>query len=147
MPSPDQDMIARRNKIAEDLTKILGSDGIVAQQDAMSVFESDGLNGYRATPLVVALPANTEEVSQVLKYCHFLDDEFSIIQNFLLRKIKSKLSSKNAIKDCTRYFIKDKNIISIFGDDIVAKCISYLDSSYYGPIFILSILNHTLANT
>ena len=70
MPSPDQDMIARRNKIAEDLTKILGSDGVVAQQDAMSVFESDGLNGYRATPLVVALPANTEEVSQVLKYCH-----------------------------------------------------------------------------
>ena len=70
MPSPDQDMIARRNKIADDLIKILGADGVVARQDAMSVFESDGLNGYRATPLVVALPANTEEVSQVLKYCH-----------------------------------------------------------------------------
>ncbi len=35
----------------------------------MSPFESDGLNAYRQSPLVVALPATTEEVSRVLKYC------------------------------------------------------------------------------
>jgi glycolate oxidase len=70
MPTPDQDMIARRQAIAADLLKQLGPEGVVAEKDAMSVFESDGLNGYRQTPLVVALPANTEEVAATLKYCH-----------------------------------------------------------------------------
>lgn len=70
MPVPDSDVIARRNAIAADLTTLLGADGVVAEESAMSPYESDGLNAYRQTPLVVALPANTQEVAAVLSYCN-----------------------------------------------------------------------------
>ena len=70
MPEPDQEIINQQARIAADLTKLLGKDGVVADQNAMSVFESDGLNGYRQTPMVVALPANAHDVSAVLSYCH-----------------------------------------------------------------------------
>ncbi|NBQ84109.1 MAG: FAD-binding protein, partial [Alphaproteobacteria bacterium] len=70
MPEPDQEIMNQQARIAVDLTKLLGKDGVVADQNAMSVFESDGLNGYRQTPMVVALPANAHDVSAVLSYCH-----------------------------------------------------------------------------
>jgi len=70
MPKPDRETIARKADIAADLFNLLGPDGVVADQEAMSVFESDGLNGYRQTPLVVALPANTDEVAATLRYCN-----------------------------------------------------------------------------
>jgi len=70
MPEPDREMIARREDIASGLRKILGPKGVVADPEAMSVFESDGLNGYRQTPLAVALPANTAEVAATLRYCN-----------------------------------------------------------------------------
>jgi len=70
MPKPDRETIARKADIAADLLNLLGPDGVVADQEAMSVFESDGLNGYRQTPLVVALPANTDEVAATLRYCN-----------------------------------------------------------------------------
>ena len=70
MPEPDREMIARREEIASGLTKLLGPKGVVADPEAMSVFESDGLNGYRQTPLAVALPANTAEVAATLRYCN-----------------------------------------------------------------------------
>jgi len=70
MPEPDREMIARREEIASGLTKLLGPKGVVADPEAMSVFESDGLNGYRQTPLAVALPANTKEVAATLRYCN-----------------------------------------------------------------------------
>ena len=69
MPEPDQDIIRQHAKIAADLIKLIGADGVVSDQNAMSVFESDGLNGYRQTPMVVALPRNAQDVSKVMKYC------------------------------------------------------------------------------
>ena len=70
MPPINEDVLARRESIARDLQALLGREGVVSSKDGMSVFESDGLNGYRQTPLVVALPADTGEVAAVLKYCH-----------------------------------------------------------------------------
>jgi glycolate oxidase len=69
MPPADQDMIARKSSIATDLVALLGRDGVVDDPSMMSVFESDGLNGYRTTPLVVALPATTEDVARTMRYC------------------------------------------------------------------------------
>ena len=69
MPAPDAEAIARRESIAGDLLSILGPEGVVSDGDGMSPFESDGLNAYRQTPLVVALPADTGEVAAVLRYC------------------------------------------------------------------------------
>ena len=69
MPAPDKETIARRDAIARDLLAMLGSEGVVADEDSMSPFESDALTAYRQTPLVVALPADTGEVAAVLRYC------------------------------------------------------------------------------
>lgn len=69
MPIPNTEVIERREAIAADLLSILGPEGVIDDKNAMSPFESDGLNAYRQSPLVVALPATTEEVSRVLKYC------------------------------------------------------------------------------
>ena len=77
MPKPNSETIAKRQKIAKDLTRLLGKQGVVAETEAMSPFESDGLAGYRQTPLVVALPASTEEVVSVLRYCN--ENELKIV--------------------------------------------------------------------
>ena len=61
--------IDKRDRIAADLIDLIGKEGVVAEEAAMSPFESDGLNAYRQTPLVVALPADTAEVAKVLSYC------------------------------------------------------------------------------
>ena len=62
--------LARRQAIADDLKIILGEKGVIADRAGMSVYESDALAGYRQAPLVVALPANTAQVAETLKYCH-----------------------------------------------------------------------------
>ena len=77
MPAPDQETIAKKTSIANDLTAILGHDGVVADEGGMSVFESDGLNGYRQMPLVVALPATAEDVAKTMKYCR--DHDIKIV--------------------------------------------------------------------
>ncbi|MCE2517682.1 MAG: FAD-binding protein [Alphaproteobacteria bacterium] len=77
MPTPDQDMIARKSIIAADLAALIGADGVIADDGAMSVFESDGLNGYRATPMVVALPATTADVAKLMRYCR--DNDVKIV--------------------------------------------------------------------
>ena len=69
MPKPDKAVIDKRDRIAADLIDLIGKEGVVAEEAAMSPFESDGLNAYRQTPLVVALPADTAEVAKVLRYC------------------------------------------------------------------------------
>ncbi len=70
MPPVDPDALARRQAIADDLKIILGEKGVIADHAGMSVYESDALAGYRQAPLVVALPANTAQVAETLKYCH-----------------------------------------------------------------------------
>lgn len=77
MPTPDQEMIAQKSSIANDLTALLGPQGVIADEGGMSVFESDGLNGYRAMPMVVALPANVEDVAKTMRYCR--DNNIKIV--------------------------------------------------------------------
>src|SRR5437667_4186333 len=36
----------------------------------MRPYESDGLTAYRQLPMIVVLPSTTEQVGQVLRYCH-----------------------------------------------------------------------------
>lgn len=70
MPKPDDKVIAQRLKIAEDLRKIVPSEGVIVDEDERRPYESDGLTAYRTLPLVVVLPETVEQVSAVLKYCH-----------------------------------------------------------------------------
>jgi glycolate oxidase len=70
MPEPDQQVMARRAEIAAGLRGILGAEAVVSDDHALKAFECDGLTAYKQPPLIAALPANTEEAAEVLRYCH-----------------------------------------------------------------------------
>ncbi len=70
MPEPDQAMISRKRELVKRLREIVPGEGVIADEDELRVYESDGLTAYRQPPLIAVLPETTEQVSQVLKYCH-----------------------------------------------------------------------------
>src|SRR5262245_44133138 len=70
MPEPDQAVLARRDRIVRALSAIVPGEGVIASAQAMRPYESDGLTAYRSLPMVVVLPATTEQVARVLAYCH-----------------------------------------------------------------------------
>jgi glycolate oxidase len=70
MPKPDQDVIARRAEIAAALQGIVPGEGVIVDEDELRPYESDGLTAYRQLPLIVVLPETTEQVAEVLRYCH-----------------------------------------------------------------------------
>src|SRR3954449_9991396 len=69
MPAADLAVLARRDRIVADLRAIVPGEGVIDTPAEMLPYESDGLMAYRQPPMVVVLPDNTEQVSQVLKYC------------------------------------------------------------------------------
>src|SRR5262249_34312345 len=70
MPALDQEVLARRDEIVAALREIVPGEGVIAAEPALKPFESDGLTAYRQLPMVVVLPETTEQVSDVLRYCH-----------------------------------------------------------------------------
>jgi glycolate oxidase len=56
--------------LISSLRDIVGSDNIVVQSTALSVYECDGYTLEKATPEVVVLPRSTEEVAAVVKLLH-----------------------------------------------------------------------------
>ncbi len=69
LPDPDRSIIARRDQIVAELTRLLGADLVIADEDGRRAFETDALTAYRRMPLAVVLPRTTEQVSSVLRYC------------------------------------------------------------------------------
>ena len=70
MPEPDASVVARRPEIVAELTRLLGADRVVADEDGRRTYETDALTAYRCMPLAVLLPRSTEEVGAALEYCH-----------------------------------------------------------------------------
>ena len=70
MPQPDDAVLGRRAEIVTALQRIVPGEGVIASEQGMRPYESDGLTAYRALPMVVVLPETTEQVSAVLAYCH-----------------------------------------------------------------------------
>src|ERR1700739_1622000 len=70
MPKPDDAVLARRAEIVAALKRIVPGEGVIASEEAMRPYESDGLTAYRQLPMVVVLPETTEQVASVLAYCH-----------------------------------------------------------------------------
>src|ERR1700683_2811204 len=72
MPLFDEAVLKRRTEIVAALRHIVPGEGVIASDEAMRPFESDGLTAYRQLPMVVVLPETTEQVAAVLRYCHRL---------------------------------------------------------------------------
>jgi glycolate oxidase len=70
MPEADNAVLTRRDKIVAALRQLVPGEGVIAGTREMRPYESDGLTAYRQLPMVVVLPETTEQVSQVLRYCH-----------------------------------------------------------------------------
>jgi glycolate oxidase len=69
LPEPDKTIIARRDEIVAKLTRLIGADRVIADEDGRRAYETDALTAYRRMPLAVVLPTSTEEVANVLRYC------------------------------------------------------------------------------
>jgi glycolate oxidase len=70
MPLFDDAVLQRRADIVAALKRIVPGEGVIASEEGMRPFESDGLTAYRQLPMVVVLPGTTAQVSAVLAYCH-----------------------------------------------------------------------------
>ncbi len=70
MPEPDQAVLARRNEHAAALRKIVPHEAVIDNATQLRPYESDGLTAYKQMPMLVALPSNTAQVSEILKYAH-----------------------------------------------------------------------------
>jgi glycolate oxidase subunit GlcD len=56
--------------LARTIRDIVGSTHLITDPDRLLVYESDGLTAYRVTPRAVVLPADTEEVTAVVRALH-----------------------------------------------------------------------------
>ncbi len=72
MPKPDESVLARRSEIVARLKALVPGEGVIADPDALRVYESDGLTAYRTVPLAAVLPSTVAEVSAVLRCCREL---------------------------------------------------------------------------
>ena len=70
MPAPDPEVLRRRREIAAALAVIVPGEGVIADDERLRAYESDGLTAYRQTPMLVVLPTTTVQVSKVLTWCH-----------------------------------------------------------------------------
>src|SRR4051812_46695519 len=70
MPEPEAAVLARRAAIVRALSAIVPGEGVISNEREMRPYESDGLTAYRQLPFLVGLPETTEQVAQVLRYCH-----------------------------------------------------------------------------
>ncbi len=70
MPKPDESIIARRDELAAALRDIVPGEGVIDGEEELRAFDCDGLMAYKQLPLIVVLPETTQQVSDILKYCH-----------------------------------------------------------------------------
>jgi glycolate dehydrogenase FAD-linked subunit len=70
MPEADKAVLAKRDRIVASLRNIVPGEGVISGAREMKPFETDGLTAYHQLPMVVVLPETTQQVAEVLRYCH-----------------------------------------------------------------------------
>ncbi|MGH7120962.1 MAG: FAD-linked oxidase C-terminal domain-containing protein [Acetobacteraceae bacterium] len=70
LPKPNEAVIARRPAILADLARLVAPGALISEPHCLRAYETDGLAVYRQPPLAVVLPATTEQVAALLRYCH-----------------------------------------------------------------------------
>ena len=72
MPVPSASVLSRKDQIVARLKEVLPADAVISDERETRAYECDALTAYKCPPLCAVLPANTAEVSAVLKICHDL---------------------------------------------------------------------------
>jgi len=54
------------------LRAVVPGEGVIVDEEALRVYESDGLAAYRQLPLVAVLPDSEAQIAEVLRICHEL---------------------------------------------------------------------------
>jgi glycolate oxidase len=62
--------IARQREVAAALRAFMPAAAVLFDREDVQPYECDGLSAYRQVPMVVALPANEDEVRRILRICH-----------------------------------------------------------------------------
>ena len=70
MPAPDEQTLAKRDRIIAAMRGIVAGEGVIDDADSMRPWESDGLTAYRQPPMLVVLPETVQQVSAILRWCH-----------------------------------------------------------------------------
>lgn len=70
MPTPNAAILNKKAEIVARLLQVLPRDAVIHDPAETRAYECDALTAYRCPPLCAVLPANTQEVSAVLKICH-----------------------------------------------------------------------------
>ena len=61
---------ARQHEVAQALRAFLPEAAVLFNTEDVKPYECDGLSAFRQLPMVVALPANEEQVQRILQTCH-----------------------------------------------------------------------------
>ena len=69
MPQPDEMVMAKRSNLVRRFRNLLPEDSVIDDNDALKVYETDGLTAYRQLPMIVVLPETTTQVAEILKIC------------------------------------------------------------------------------
>ncbi len=72
MPEPDPRVLGRRDDIVAALQAIVPGEGVIAGDQEVRVYETDGMTAYRQLPLAVVLPETTVQVAEILRTCRQL---------------------------------------------------------------------------
>jgi glycolate oxidase len=71
MPTPDPAILARRGELLVRLREAVPG-GVIEDEASRRAYEQDALTAYRQLPLLVVLPASTEQVAAALRVCNSL---------------------------------------------------------------------------
>lgn len=69
VPSPDSEILSRRDDIIAGLKSMLPDECVLDSLTSMRAYDADGLSSYRQTPLAVVLPANVAQIASVMRWC------------------------------------------------------------------------------
>ncbi|HMK85164.1 MAG TPA: FAD-linked oxidase C-terminal domain-containing protein [Steroidobacteraceae bacterium] len=72
MPDEEQSNAARQREVSEALARVLPRSAILTRREDTAPYECDSLTAYRASPMVVVLPGNDEQLVATLQTCHRL---------------------------------------------------------------------------
>ncbi len=70
MASGLTELISGPTELISSLQRICGHEHVLTHPHALATYRSDGLLHYRQTPVAAVLPANADQVQQVVRACH-----------------------------------------------------------------------------